>query len=73
MSEKKQMILVETEEPKNLDDGNLQESNSPPCLPASDAPDLQTEETKNLDNGRGPFNVYVDKIWSIFDHLPTSM
>ena len=41
MSEKKQMILVETEEPKNLDDGTLQESNSPPCLPASDAPDLQ--------------------------------
>ena len=66
------MILVETEEPKNLDDGNLQESNSPPWLPASDAPDLQTEETKNLDNGRGPFNVYVDKIWSFFDHLRTS-
>ena len=72
MSEKKQMILVETEEPKNLDNGNLQESNSPPCLLASDAPDLQTEETKNLDNGRGPFNVYIDKIWSFFDHLRTS-
>ena len=67
MSEKKQMILVETEEPKNLDDGNLQESNSSLCLPASDAPDLQTE-----DNGRGPFNVYVDKIRSYFGRKPTS-
>ena len=67
MSEKKQMILVETEEPKNLDDGNLQESNSSLCLPASDAPDLQTE-----DNGRGPFNVYVDKIRSYFSRKPTS-
>ena len=67
MSEKKQMILVETEEPKNLDDGNLQEGNSPLCLPASDAPDLQTE-----DNGRGPFNVYVDKIRSYFGRKPTS-
>ena len=61
------MILVETEEPKNLDDGNLQESNSSLCLPASDAPDLQTE-----DNGRGPFNVYVDKIRSYFSRKPTS-
>ena len=67
MSEKKQMILVETEELKNLDDGNLQEGNSPLCLPASDAPDLQTE-----DNGRGPFNVYVDKIWSYLGRKPTS-
>ena len=67
MSEKKQMILVETEEPKTLDDGNLQESNSSLCLPASDAPDLQTE-----DNGRGPFNVYVDKIRSYFSRKPTS-
>ena len=57
MSEKKQMILVETEEP---------------CLLASDAPDLLTEEPKNLDNGRGPFNVYVDKIRSYFGHQPTS-
>ena len=67
MSEKKQMILVETEEPKTLDDGNLQESNSPLCLPASDAPDLRTE-----DNSRGPFNVYVDKIRSYFGRKPTS-
>jgi len=67
LSEKKQMILVETEEPKNLDNGNLQEGNSPLCLPASDAPDLQTE-----DNGRGPFNVYVDKIRSYFGQKPTS-
>ena len=61
------MILVETEEPKTLDDGNLQESNSPLCLPASDAPDLRTE-----DNSRGPFNVYVDKIRSYFGRKPTS-
>ena len=61
------MILVETEEPKNLDDGNLQESNSPLCLPTSDTPDLQTE-----DNGRGLFNVYVDKVRSYFGHQPTS-
>ena len=60
------MILVETEEPKNLDDGNLQESNSLLCLPDSDAPDLQTE-----DDGRGPFNVYVDKIRSYFGRKPT--
>ena len=40
LTEKKQMILVETES-ENLDDGNLPESNWPPCPPASDIPDLQ--------------------------------
>ena len=55
------MILVETEAPCL--------PICPPCLPASDAPDLQTEEPKN---GRGPFNVYVDKIRSYFGRQPTS-
>ena len=40
LSEKKQMILVETES-ENSDDGKLQESNCPPCPPASDTPDLK--------------------------------
>ena len=40
MSEKKQMILVETES-ENSDDDNLQESNCPPCPSASDTPDFK--------------------------------
>ena len=40
LSEKKQMILVETES-ENSDDDNLQESNCPPCPSASDTPDFK--------------------------------